>query len=72
MKGIDKSMTREKALEVSRALDNIDGFETFMGEVDRAIINTEDFISLSPRFKQDLKMLMQVELLRLKKILEEL
>ena len=65
-------MTREKALEVSRALDNIDGFETFMGEVDRAIINTEDFISLSSRFKQDLKMLMQVELLRLKKVLEEL
>ena len=65
-------MTREKALEVSRALDNIDGFEDFMGEVDRAMTNTEDFISLSPRFKQDLKMLMQVELLRLKKVLEEL
>lgn len=65
-------MTRKEAMAASRALDNIDGFEAFMEEVDRAIINTEDFILLSPDFKLELENLMQAELLRLKKELEEL
>ena len=65
-------MTREKALEASRALDAIDGFEAFMDEFDKAVLLAEDFAELSPDFKLELDNLLQAELLRLKNVLEEL
>lgn len=65
-------MTREKALEASRALDAIDGFEAFMDEIDKAVLLAEDFIELSPDFKLELDNLLQAELLRLKTVLEEM
>lgn len=65
-------MTREKALDVSKALDAIDNFEAFMEEIDKAVVNAEDFALLSPDFKLELENLMQAELMRLKTILEEM
>ena len=65
-------MTREKALEASRALDAIDGFEAFMDEIDKAVLVAEDFSELSPDFKLELDNLLQAELLRLKNVLEEM
>ena len=65
-------MTREKALEASRALDAIDGFEAFMDEITKAVLLAEDFAEFSPDFKLELDNLLQAELLRLKNVLEEL
>lgn len=65
-------MTREKALEASRALDAIDGFEAFMDEITKAVLVAEDFAELSPDFKLELDNLLQAELLRLKNVLEEM
>ena len=65
-------MTRKKALEASRALDAIDGFEAFMDEITKAVLLAEDFAELSPDFKLELDNLLQAELLRLKNVLEEL
>ena len=65
-------MTREKAIEASRALDAIDGFEAFMDEIDKAVLVAEDFAELSPDFKSELDNLLQAELLRLKNVLEEM
>ena len=65
-------MTRKKALEASRALDAIDGFEAFMDEIDKAVLVAEDFAELSPDFKLELDNLLQAELLRLKNVLEEM
>ena len=65
-------MTRKKALEASRALDAIDGFEAFMDEIDKAVLLAEDFAELSPNFKLELDNLLQAELLRLKNVLEEM
>ena len=65
-------MTREKALEASRALDAIDSFEAFMDEIDKAVLLAEDFAALSPDFKLELDNLLQAELLRLKNVLEEM
>ena len=65
-------MTREKALEASRALDAIDGFEAFKDEIDKAVLLAEDFAELSPDFKLELDNLLQAELLRLKTVLEEM
>jgi hypothetical protein len=65
-------MTREKVLEVSKALDAIDSFEALMAEIDRAVLEAEDFAELSLDFKLELNNLLQAELLRLKNILEEM
>ena len=65
-------MTREKALEASRALDAIDGFAAFMDEIDKAVLIAEDFAELSPDFKLELENLLRAELLRLKNVLEEM
>ena len=65
-------MTREKALEASRALDAIDGFEAFMDEIDKAVLLAEDFAELSSDFKLELDNLLQAELLRLKNVLKEM
>lgn len=65
-------MTRTKALEASRALDAIDGFQAFMDDVDAAVKNAEDFALLNPAFKAALTELMEDELARLNKVLADL
>ena len=65
-------MTREKALAASRALDAIDGFNVFMEEVDRAVISSEELALLSPEFKIALQNLLDAELDRLNKVLEDM
>lgn len=70
-KGND-SMTREKAIEASRAVDAIDGFQIFMEEVDRAIESAEELALLSVDFKVLLDTLMKTELTRLEQILADL
>ena len=65
-------MTREKALAASRALDAIDGFNVFMEEVDRAVISSEELALLSPEFKSALQNLLDAELDRLNKVLEDM
>lgn len=65
-------MTREKVLEASRALDAIDGFNIFMEEVDRAVISSEELALLYPEFKITLQNLLDAELDRLNKVLEDL
>ena len=66
------NMTREKALAASRALDAIDGFNVFMEEVDRAVISSEELALLSPEFKIALQNLLDAELDRLNKVLEDM
>ena len=52
-------MTREQAVKVSRALENVDGFENFMDEVLTAADNARDtcdvfdFIPKLERFLKD-------------------
>ena len=65
-------MTRTKALEASRALDAIDGFQAFMDEVDKAVKDAEDFALFNPEFKSALSELMETELARLNKVLADL
>ena len=65
-------MTRERALEASKALDAINGFEAFMDEINKAILVAEDFAELSPDFRLELDNLLRAELLRLKNVLEEM
>ena len=65
-------MTREKALAASRALNAIDGFQTFKDEIDRAIENAEDLAPLSIEFVQALDMLLRKEEKRLEKVLEDM
>ena len=64
-------MTRTKALEASRALDAIDGFQMFMEEVDRAVNDCDTFI-MNPEFVSALNELMETELARLNQELEDL
>ena len=65
-------MTREKALEASRALDAIYGFKEFMEEVDRAIVNAEELMTFDPRFTSALNELIEAELARLEQVLADL
>ena len=65
-------MTREKALEASRALDAIDGFKEFMEEIDRAIVNAEEVMTFDPRFTSALNELIEAELARLEQVLADL
>ena len=65
-------MTRSKALEASRALDAIDGFQAFMEEVDKAVNDANDFSTLNPEFVSALNELMETELARLNKVLADL
>lgn len=65
-------MTREKALVISRALDNIDGFESMMDSIEAAVRDAEDFCVISADFKDKLGNLMVNELQRLQKVLEDM
>lgn len=65
-------MTHEKALEASRALDRICGFQEFMEEIDRATVNAEELMTFDPRFTSALNELLEAELVRLEKVLADL
>ena len=65
-------MTREKALKATKALDAIDGFQSFMEDVDRAINESEVYAVMSTEFKLALVNLMEEELARLNKVLADL
>ena len=65
-------MTRDKALAVARALDNIDGFESMMDVIEAAVRDAEDFCVISAEFKDKLGNLMVNELQRLQKVLEDM
>lgn len=64
-------MTREKALEVSRALDDVDGFEAFMDEIYKVVDIFSDTCDLKD-FALHLEHTMAQELKRRKAVLEEL
>jgi hypothetical protein len=66
------NMTREAALAVTKALENIDGFEAMMESIDAAVRDAEEWCNISPDFKLELENLMQSELMRLKSVLEEM
>ena len=65
-------MTREKALAASRALDAVDGFQLLMDEIHKAVTDSEEYSLLSTDFKIGLTNLLENELARLNKVLEEL
>ena len=66
-------MTREKALAISGALYNIESFEYFRDNLNGFI---EDLLvdnpNISPTFIKELNLLLQTELIRLNKILDEM
>ena len=64
-------MTREKALEASRAVDAIDGFKALMEQVGM-IMGDYEYDCLSVEFRISLNALMKTELARLEKVLEDL
>ena len=63
-------MTREYAAKVAKALNDVNDFEVFFSEIETAFYNTEgDF---SEFFEGQLVPLLQAELERRKKVLEEM
>lgn len=64
-------MTKEKAMAVSKALDNINGFEAFMSMVEQDINEAADMCDIID-FSKTLMDMLEVELERRKKILESL
>lgn len=65
-------MTREKAIEISRALDAVDSFECVMDIMESAIIKSEESGIDIKDFKIALRQLMVDEYNRRKKVLEEI
>lgn len=57
-------MTRELAMQVSKAIEDIEGFETFMDEVDRALGEAMDFCDIPGDFVIVLDNLLKDELQR--------
>lgn len=65
-------MTREKALEVSRALDAIDMFEAFADELEYFLDTNGADVPNFDNFRYSLDLLVQDELFRRKTALEDL
>lgn len=65
-------MTREKAVQASKAIENIDGFEAFMEEVDKALGEALDWCEMPADFILALDTLLKNELQRRKDHLESL
>lgn len=66
-------MTREKALAISKALYNIESFEDFRDNLNAFIEDLlEDNPNISPVFIKELNLLLQAELSRLNKVLDEM
>lgn len=64
-------MTREKAVKVSRALENVEGFELFIDEVLTAAENAKDTCDVS-RFIPKLEIFLEEELKKRNEILANL
>lgn len=65
-------MTREKAIEISRALDAVDSFEVVMDIMESGIIKAEEVGIDIKDFKIALRKLMVEEYERRKKVLEDI
>ena len=65
-------MTREKALEVSKALDAIDMFEVFIDELEHFLDSSGTDVPNFDNFRYSLDLLIQDELFRRKTALEDL
>lgn len=65
-------MTREKALEVSRALDAIDMFEAFADELEHFLDTNGADVPNLDNFKYLIGLTIQAELSNRKRVLEEL
>ena len=65
-------MTRGKAYEIARAVDNLDGFEACMDSIYAAVRDAEGCCEISDDFRKKLNELMEAELQRLKQILEDM
>ena len=66
-------MTREKALAVSEALYNVESFEDFRDNLIAYIDDLlEDNSNISSVFIKELNLLLQTELSRLNKVLDEM
>ena len=64
-------MTREFALQVSKALDNLESFEVFMDMIDQVVLRAEDELGIDlGDFNDKLQALMTEELNRRNFILE--
>lgn len=64
-------MTREFALQVSKALDNLESFEVFMDMIDQVVLRAEDELGIDlGDFNDKLQALMTEELNRRSFILE--
>ena len=61
-------MTKEQAVKVSNALDNLNVFENFMAEV----VDLAEDTNLNYDWKEKLFIFMESELARLNKVLEDL
>lgn len=61
-------MTKEQAVKVSNALDNLNVFENFMAEV----VDLAEDTHLNYDWKEKLFIFMESELARLNKVLEDL
>lgn len=66
-------MTREKALAVSRALYDVESFEDFRDNLNAFIDDLlEDNSNISSVFIKELNLLLQTEMSRLNKVLDEM
>lgn len=64
-------MTREFALQVSKALDDLESFEVFMDMIDQVVLRAEDELGIDlGDFNDKLQALMNEELSRRNFILE--
>ena len=66
-------MTREFALQVSRALDNLESFEVFMDMIDQVVLRAEDELGIDlGDFNDKLQELLTTEFNRRAHVLEDM
>ena len=66
-------MTREFALQVSKALDNLESFEVFMDMIDQVVLRAEDELGIDlGDFNDELQGLLTEELNRRAHVLEDM
>lgn len=66
-------MTREFALQVSKALDNLESFEVFMDMIDQVVLRAEDELGIDlGDFNDKLQDLLTEELERRAHVLEDM
>ena len=65
-------MTREQATKISQALDGIEQFECFFDEIENTFQHSEFYGSVADFFETEIIPVMQAELARRKKMLEDM